>query len=78
MATSIQIVVRAIDFAFIAVFYRLLPKEAVGDYDVAALLVSLGAVMGGLPLFWTLIVPVAVAAVIACSVALARRAVPAA
>lgn len=44
----------------------------------SALLVSLGAVLGGLPLFWTLIVPVAVAAVIACSVALARRAVPAA
>ena len=44
----------------------------------SALLVSLGAVLGGIPLFWTLIVPVAVAAVIACSVALARRAVPAA
>lgn len=43
----------------------------------SALLVSLGAVLGGLPLFWTLIVPVAVAAVIACSVALARRAAPA-
>jgi len=43
-----------------------------------ALLVSLGAVLGGLPLFWTLLVPVAVAAVIACTIALARRAVPAA
>lgn len=37
----IQIGVRALDFGFIAVFYRLLPKDAVGDYDVAALLVSL-------------------------------------
>ena len=37
------------------------------------LLVSIGAVLGGLPLFWTLLVPVAVAAVIACSIALARR-----
>jgi hypothetical protein len=39
----------------------------------SAVLVSMGAVLGGLPLFWTLVVPVAVAAVIACSVALARR-----
>jgi len=39
----------------------------------SALLVSLGVVVGGLPLFWTLLVPVAVAAVIACSIALARR-----
>jgi len=38
-----------------------------------AALVSLGAVVGGLPLFWTLLVPIAVAAVIACSVRLARR-----
>ena len=44
----------------------------------SALLVSLGAALGGLPLFWTLVVPVAVAAVIACSIALARRAAPAA
>jgi hypothetical protein len=44
----------------------------------SALLVSLGAVLGGLPLFWTFLVPVAVAAVIACSIALARRAAPAA
>jgi hypothetical protein len=43
----------------------------------SAVLVSLGAVLGGLPLFWTLLVPVAVAAVIACSIALARRAAPA-
>ena len=39
----------------------------------SALLVSLGAALGGLPLFWTLVVPVAVAAVVACSIALARR-----
>jgi hypothetical protein len=43
----------------------------------SALLVSLGAAVGGLPLFWTLLVPIAVAAVIACSIALARRAAPA-
>jgi hypothetical protein len=43
----------------------------------SALLVSLGAVLGGLPLFWTLLVPVAVAAVIACSIALPRRPAPA-
>ncbi|HEX2427122.1 MAG TPA: hypothetical protein VHI53_04300 [Gaiellaceae bacterium] len=40
---------------------------------LSAVLVSLGAALGGLPLFWTLLVPVAVAAVIACSIALARR-----
>jgi hypothetical protein len=39
----------------------------------AAVLVSLGAVAGGLQLFITLVVPIAVAAVIACSLALARR-----
>jgi hypothetical protein len=39
----------------------------------AAGLVSAGAVIGGVPLFWTLVIPVAVAAVIACSVALVRR-----
>ena len=39
----------------------------------SAVLVSVGAAVGGLPLFWTLIVPIAVAAVIACSIALARR-----
>lgn len=43
---------------------------------LSALLVSLGAVVGGLPLFWTLIVPIAVATVIACSIALVRRAAP--
>jgi hypothetical protein len=40
---------------------------------LSALLVSLGAVLGGLPLFWTLVIPVAVAVVVACSIALARR-----
>ena len=39
----------------------------------SAAMVSVGAVLGGLPLFWTLVVPIAVAAVIACSIALARR-----
>jgi len=43
----------------------------------SALLVSLGAAIGGLPLFWTLVVPVAVAALVACSIALARRVAPA-
>ena len=45
--------------------------------SLKATLVSIGAVLGSLPLFWTLIVPIAVAAVIACSIALARRAAPA-
>jgi len=40
---------------------------------LSATLVSVGAAGGGLSLFWTIIVPVAVAAVVACSIALARR-----
>jgi hypothetical protein len=40
---------------------------------LSAVLVSIGAAIGGFPLFWTIIVPVAVAAVIASSIALARR-----
>ncbi len=40
---------------------------------LSAGLVSVGAAVGGLPLFWTLLVPIAVAAVISCSVALERR-----
>ena len=40
---------------------------------LSAALVSVGAAVGGLPLFWTLIVPIAVATVIACSIAVARR-----
>jgi hypothetical protein len=39
----------------------------------SAVLISLGALVGGIPLFWTLLVPIAVAAVITCSIALARR-----
>jgi hypothetical protein len=38
----------------------------------SAAIVSVGAVVGGLPLLVTIVVPIAVAAVIACSVALAR------
>ena len=50
--------------AFLAAGQLLLPTGA-----PSAALVSLGAVLGGLPLFWTLLVPVAVAAVIACRAA---------
>lgn len=39
---------------------------------LTAILVSTGAVMGGLPLLITIAVPIAVAALIACSIALAR------
>ncbi len=38
---AIQIVVRAIDFAFVMVFFRLLSPDAAGDYAFAALFVSL-------------------------------------
>jgi hypothetical protein len=40
---------------------------------LSAALVSIGAAAGGLPLFWTLVVPLAVAVLIALSFALARR-----
>jgi len=40
---------------------------------LSALLVSIGAAAGGLPLFWTIVVPLAVAVVIALSFAVARR-----
>jgi hypothetical protein len=40
---------------------------------LSAVLVSVGAALGGISLVWTLLVPIAVAAVIACSIALARR-----
>jgi hypothetical protein len=39
----------------------------------SAALVSIGAAAGGLPLFWTIIVPLAVAAIVACSIRLAQR-----
>jgi uncharacterized membrane protein len=54
--------------ALLAAGQLLLPRGT-----ASAGLVSLGAVLGGLPLFWTLLVPIAVALVIACSVRLARR-----
>src|SRR5262245_25036111 len=40
---------------------------------LSAVLISLGALVGGIPLFWTLLVPIAVAVVIASSIALVRR-----
>jgi hypothetical protein len=40
----------------------------------AALLVSLGAAAGALPLFWSILVPLACAVVIALSVGIARQA----
>ena len=41
MPLGIQLVVRAIDFAFAMVLYRMATQEAVGDYNLAALLVVL-------------------------------------
>jgi hypothetical protein len=40
---------------------------------LSAALVSIGAAMGGLPLFWTLVVPLAIAVVIALSFSIARQ-----
>jgi ABC-type uncharacterized transport system permease subunit len=54
--------------ALLAAGQLLLPTGA-----ASAALISAGAVIGGLPLFWTLLVPIAVAVVIACTVKLARR-----
>jgi hypothetical protein len=54
--------------ALLAIGQLLVPSGA-----RSAALVSIGALVGGFPLFWTLIVPVAVATVVACSIQLARR-----
>jgi hypothetical protein len=64
-------------FLLVGATLMLVGQLALPPSGRSALLVSLGAVLGGLPLFWTLVVPIAVAAVIACSVALARRTAPA-
>lgn len=64
-------------FLLVAAALMLFGQLALPPGSRSAVLVSLGAVLGGLPLFWTLVVPIAVAAVIACSVALARRTAPA-
>jgi hypothetical protein len=64
-------------FLLVGAGLMLLGQLALPPGARSAVLVSLGAALGGLPLFWTLLVPVAVAAVIACSIALARRAAPA-
>ena len=40
---------------------------------VSAIVICVGAVVGGLPLFWTLLVPIAVAVVIASTIKLARQ-----
>ncbi len=45
---------------------------------LSAALVSIGAAAGGLPLFWTIVVPLAAAVLIAMSFALARRPAPSA
>jgi hypothetical protein len=71
-------VVLWVSFLLVGAGLMFLGQLALPPGGRSALLVSLGAALGGLPLFWTLLVPVAVAAVIACSIALARRAAPAA
>jgi len=44
-----------------------------GLTSATSFLALAGAALGELPLFWTLIVPIAVAVVIACGIAVARR-----
>jgi hypothetical protein len=66
------------DALWVAVLVGGAAAMAVGEFALprgrpAAVIVSLGALVGGFPLFWTLVVPIAVAAVIACSIALARQ-----
>jgi hypothetical protein len=64
-------------FLLVGAALMLLGQLVVPPGTPSAVLVSLGAALGGLQLYWTLLVPIAVAAVIACSIALARRAAPA-
>ena len=66
-----------ISFLLVGAALMLIGQLVIPPGGRSALLVSLGAALGGLPLFWTLVVPVAVAAVVACSIALARRTAPA-
>jgi hypothetical protein len=66
-----------LSFLLVGAALMLLGQLAMAPGTLSAVLVSLGAALGGLQLYWTLLVPIAVAAVIACSVALARRATPA-
>ncbi len=49
-------------------------RAAGSSARLSAVLVSLGALAGGIALFWSIVVPVAVAVVIAMNIALARRA----
>ena len=62
-------------FAFLSVGAApmLVGQLAIPVGPLSALLVSVGAAGGGLPLIWTLIVPIAVAVVVACSISIARR-----
>ena len=71
------------DVAWVSVLIAGAAVMLIGQFAVprgraSAALVTIGALGGGFPLFWTLLVPIAVAAVIACSFALARRTAPAA
>ena len=70
-------VVPWLSFLLIGAALMFVGQLALPPSGLSALLVSLGAALGGLQLYWTLVVPIAVAAVIACSIALARRAAPA-
>ena len=66
-----------LSFLLVGAGLMLLGQLVVSPGTASAVLVSVGAALGGLQLYWTLLVPIAVAAVIACSVQLARRAAPA-
>jgi hypothetical protein len=70
-------VVLWLTFLLVGAGLMLLGQLALPPGARSAVLVSLGAALGGLPLFWTFLVPVTVAVVIACSIALARRPAPA-
>lgn len=68
-----RVVVLWVSFLLVGAALMLVGKLALPAGWLSAGLVSVGAVVGGIPLFWTLLVPIAVAAVVACSVALVRR-----
>ena len=55
-----------------AAIMTLAQKFAPPGWTFAAL-VSVGAILGGLPLFFTIVVPIVAAIVVTCSIALARR-----
>ena len=74
LASATRFVVGAAGLLYAAVGgLALVDFDHTRDIVLWTAFLAVGAVVGGLALFWTLLVPIAPAAVVACSIALARR-----